>query len=77
MSAVIELEETISAPQSQSNGNGFTEYRLPVETYEKMIELGVFNDDDKIEMWKGKLVTMSQKGTRHTNKNKERERKEN
>lgn len=67
MSAVIELEETISAPQNQTNGSVFSEYRLRVEDYEKMIEYGIFNDDDKIELWEGKLVTMSPKGTRHTN----------
>ncbi|HRH42632.1 MAG TPA: Uma2 family endonuclease [Pyrinomonadaceae bacterium] len=65
MSAVIELEETISVPQNQTNGSVFSEYRLRVEDYEKMIEYGIFNDDDKIELWEGKLVTMSPKGTKH------------
>lgn len=67
MSAVIELEETISVPQNQTNGSVFSEYRLRVEDYEKMIEYGIFNDDDKIELWEGKLVTMSPKGTKHRN----------
>lgn len=61
------LEETVSIPQNQTNGELFEEYRLRVEDYEKMIEFGIFNDDDKIELWEGKLVTMSPKGTKHTN----------
>jgi Uma2 family endonuclease len=62
MSAVLEIEEKSDA---QLNG-GFSLYRLRVEDYEKMIEFGIFNDDDKIELWDGKLVTMSPKGTKHT-----------
>ena len=66
MSTVLEVEETISVPQTQTNGNGFSEYHLRVEDYEKMIEHGIFNDDDKVELWEGKLVAMSPKGTKHT-----------
>ncbi|MEK7724699.1 MAG: Uma2 family endonuclease [Acidobacteriota bacterium] len=66
MATVLEIEEKVSVPQNQTNGNPFEEYRLRVEDYEKMIEFGIFNDDDKIELWEGKLVTMSPKGTKHT-----------
>lgn len=67
MATVLEIEEKVSVPQNQTNGSVFDEYRLRVEDYEKMIEFGIFNDDDKIELWEGKLVTMSPKGTKHTN----------
>jgi Uma2 family endonuclease len=63
MSSVLEVEEKLDA---QLNG-GFSLYRLRVEDYEKMIEFGIFNDDHKIELWDGKLVTMSPKGTKHRN----------
>ncbi|MBX7174130.1 MAG: Uma2 family endonuclease [Pyrinomonadaceae bacterium] len=66
MSAVLEMEKTISAPLNQ-NESVFDEYRLKVEDYEKMIEYGIFDDDDKIELWEGKLVITSPKGSRHTN----------
>lgn len=66
MSTVLETDETIFTPQSQTTDKGFSEYRLRVEDYEKMIEFGIFNDDDKIELWEGKLVNMSPKGTKHT-----------
>jgi Uma2 family endonuclease len=65
MSAVLEIEKEVSVPQNQTNGEFFEEYRLRVEDYEKMIEFGIFNDDDKIELWEGKLITMSPKGTKH------------
>jgi hypothetical protein len=67
MSTVLELEEKNSIPQPQKNESIFSEYRLQVEDYEKMIEYGIFNDDDKIELWEGKLVNMSPKGTKPTN----------
>lgn len=65
MAAVLEVEKTVSVPPNQTNGNPFEEYRLRVEDYEKMIEFGIFNDDDKIELWEGKLINMSPKGTKH------------
>lgn len=68
MSAVIEAEQNVFVSQNQTNG--LSEYRLRVEDYEKMIEYGIFNDEDKIELWDGKLITMSPKGTKHTVSNR-------
>ena len=65
MSAVIEAGESVSI--SESKPGGFGEYRLRVEDYEKMIEYGIFNDEDKIELWDGKLINMSPKGVKHSN----------
>ncbi|MCU0238446.1 MAG: Uma2 family endonuclease [Pyrinomonadaceae bacterium] len=66
MSAVLEIEKSVLLPENKASNGVFNEYRLRVEDYEKMIEFGIFNDDDKIELWEGKLVTMSPKGTKHT-----------
>ncbi len=65
MATVLELEKIVSVPQNQTNEHIFSEYRLRVEDYEKMIQYGIFNNDNKIELWEGKLVNMSPKGTKH------------
>lgn len=44
----------------------FPIYRLRVDDYEKMIEYGIFNSDDKIELWEGVLVKMSPKDVNHS-----------
>lgn len=44
----------------------FSVYRLRADDYEKMIEYGIFNSDDKIELWEGVLVEMSPKGVNHS-----------
>jgi Uma2 family endonuclease len=67
MSDVLEIEKSVLLPENKASNGVFTEYRLRVEDYEKMIEFGIFNDDDKIELWEGKLVTMIPKGTKHRN----------
>ncbi len=65
MSAVLELQEKTFAPMA--NGNGSNLYRLRVEDYDKMIEHGIFDEDERIELWDGVLIKMSPKGTRHAN----------
>lgn len=65
MSAVLELQEKLIV--SQSNGDESRLYRLRVEDYEKMIEFGIFDEDEKIELWDGVLVNMSPKGIKHAN----------
>ncbi len=65
MSAVLEQKETRSVPQPVGNEINF--YRLRVEDYEKMIEHGIFDEDEKIELWDGILIKMSPKGTKHAN----------
>ncbi len=65
MSAVFEQKETRSVPQPVGNEINF--YRLRVEDYEKMIEHGIFDEDEKIELWDGILIKMSPKGIKHRN----------
>ncbi|MGI8883931.1 MAG: Uma2 family endonuclease, partial [Pyrinomonadaceae bacterium] len=60
MSAILETREKPSL--SQFSDGTFNPHRLRVEDYEKMIELGIFDEDEKIELWEGVLVTMSPKG---------------
>ena len=65
MSAILETSEKIPLPQF---GDGdFNPYRLRVEDYEKMIEHGIFDEDEKIELWEGVLIKMSPKGIKHRN----------
>jgi Uma2 family endonuclease len=65
MSAVLEIQEQTT--NSRSNGDDSEVYRLRVEDYEKMIEFGIFDEDEKIELWDGVLVKMSPKGIKHRN----------
>lgn len=55
-------EETNSKTIEINDTEKFPIYRLRVDDYEKMIEYGIFNSDDKIELWEGVLVKMSPKG---------------
>jgi Uma2 family endonuclease len=65
MSAVLELKEKTPIPQI--NDNDFSLYRLRAEDYEKMVEHGIFDEDEKIELWDGILIEMSPKGIKHAN----------
>lgn len=65
MSAVLELQEEISV--SPLNGIESNLYRLRVEDYEKMIEFGIFDEDERVELWNGILVKLSPKGIKHAN----------
>lgn len=59
MSAVITQESAAAEKRT------LDVYRLRVEDYDKMIECGIFGEDEKIELWEGVLVKMSPKGIRH------------
>ncbi len=65
MSAVLETNQQISA--RSVNGDVFSPYRLRVEDYEKMVKLGIFDENQKVELWEGFLTTMSPKGSKHAN----------
>lgn len=65
MSAVLELQEKSFVPHT--NGGESNLYRLRVEDYDKMIEHGIFDEDERLELWDGVLIKMSPKGTRHAN----------
>jgi Uma2 family endonuclease len=65
MSVIPETREKLPRPQF---GDGiFNPHRLHVEDYEKMIEHGIFGEDERIELWEGVLITMRPKGSKHAN----------
>ncbi|MDQ3088185.1 MAG: Uma2 family endonuclease, partial [Acidobacteriota bacterium] len=59
MSAVITQESAIAENRTLDL------YRLRVEDYDKMIEYGIFGDNERVELLDGVLVKMSPKGVRH------------
>lgn len=61
MSAVLEKVETAKPETS----GGLPIYKLTVEVYEKMIEHGIFDEDDRVELLDGVIVEMSPKKTKH------------
>lgn len=61
MSAVITQESAVAGKRT------LDVYRLRVEDYDKMIEHGIFNEDERIELWEGVLVKKSPKGIKHRN----------
>ncbi|MEQ1606909.1 MAG: Uma2 family endonuclease [Pyrinomonadaceae bacterium] len=65
MAVGLEIKE--STIVSEPNSNGGDLFRLSVSAYDKMVEQGIFNEDDRIELWDGVLVRMSPKGIRHSN----------
>ena len=65
MSAVIEKQ--IQSTIFNTNGNDFSPHLLRVEDYDKMIEHGIFDEDEKLELWDGIIVKMSPKGIKHRN----------
>lgn len=65
MSAVLEIKEESAVQQNVPGEPGV--YRLRVKDYEKMIEHGIFGEDERIELWDGVLIEMSPKGIKHAN----------
>jgi Uma2 family endonuclease len=64
MTAVLELP-TQSVP-AQIAINGYPKpYRMTVEKYHQLIEVGVFTEHDKVQLIEGRLVEMSPKGVLH------------
>jgi len=61
MSAVITQESAVAEKRT------LDVYRLRVEDYDKMIEYGIFGEDERVELLDGVLVKMSPKGIRHRN----------
>ncbi len=45
--------------------------KITVENYEKMIDIGIFDEDDRVELLDGVIIEMSPKKTRHANVNDE------
>ena len=66
MSATVQQIESKISPRIKT-GDGLSIRKLSVEDYEKMVEHGIFDEDERIELWKGVLITMSPKGSKHAN----------
>ena len=66
MSATVQQIESKISPRIET-GDGLSIRKLSVEDYEKMVEHGIFDEDERIELWKGVLITMSPKGSKHAN----------
>lgn len=52
------------APTTQT-ADGLPRYRWSLDQFERLIELGIFNEQDRIELIDGELIPMSPKGVRH------------
>jgi len=65
MSAVLEI------PQSAVNGRsiGSSPYRFTVKDYYRMLEAGILTEDDRVELIRGEIRTMSPKGIKHSSGN--------
>ena len=62
MSAVLEINETV--PKTQNNG--FKRRPITVAEYDKMIEIGLFKEDERVELLNGEIIEIMPKGTKHT-----------
>lgn len=61
MSAVLEINETV--PKTYTNGSN--RRLISVAEYDRMIELGLFNEDERVELLNGEIITIMPKGTKH------------
>jgi len=69
MSTVLELTE--KAGQAAENGNRFyvkKPFLINVEMYDAMIENGILDENDNVELLNGEIIEKMPKGTRHTSK---------
>ena len=64
MSAV--LENTISRPLP---ANGVKPRLITVAEYDRMIEFGIYTDNDRIELLNGEIIELMPKGPKHTSAN--------
>ncbi len=63
MSAV--LEKTTS----NTITNGVKPYLITVAEYDRMIEAGIYTENDRIELLNGEIIQVMPKGTKHTSAN--------
>lgn len=61
MSAVLEINEIV--PKTYTNGSN--RRLISVNEYDRMIELGLFNEDERVELLNGEIITIMPKGTKH------------
>lgn len=65
MSAVLEKVETKITSRIETS-DGFSIHKISVKDYEKMIEIGIFDEDNRVELLDGVIIEMSPKKTKHT-----------
>jgi len=61
----IRKAATVTSPPSPATPSGIVPYRLTVRQFERMIEAGIFRDDDRVELLSGILVDMMTKYDPH------------
>lgn len=69
MSAVIEISSQSKPVIGNFNGETLKLRQITVEEYDLMIESGVFDEDDQIELLNGVIVEKMPKGTKHSSVN--------
>lgn len=62
MSAVLEAQQT----QTTVKSLGIKKRPISVREYDRMIEIGLFDEDERIELLNGEIVEIMPKGTKHT-----------
>ncbi len=65
MSAVLEVLQSVINGRSP----GSDLYRFTVKDYYRMLETGILTEDDRVELIKGEIRTMSPKGIKHSSSN--------
>jgi len=69
MSSVIETPTSAQPANDSSNGHYLKLRRLTVKEYDAMIENGIFDENDQIELLNGVIVEKMPKGTKHATLN--------
>lgn len=65
MSAILEIQETVST----ANPGVVRPRPISVREYDRMIEIGLFDEDERIELLNGEIVKVMPKGTKHSSVN--------
>lgn len=66
MSAVIETPTSVQHLTGNFNGQTLKLRQITVEQYDAMIESGVFDENDQVELLNGAIVEKMPKGTKHS-----------
>lgn len=66
MSAVIEVPVPVQSLTGIFNGENLKLRRITVKKYDRMIESGVFDETDRIELLNGAIIEKMPKGTKHS-----------
>lgn len=69
MSAVIETSTSVQPLTGNFNGQTLKLRQITVEEYDAMIENGVFDENDQIELLNGVIIEKMPKGTKHATLN--------